>query len=207
MADVLLRDGLTVELLKNLSYKSELGISLKKDLRYFNRDALFSELKNIILWYDQIDFLSDLPLDFRIKSFQSAQMKYFRYFPDHQARKVFDDMLGFRSFCDDYNEIMEFVKAEHFRIADMSNGKSEDDGYRGIHIYFQCDNRHYPIEIQYNTFYDRQFNNWLHKYTYKRDYPKSVGCHLRREYEIGTFRDEEGFKEVFKNVLSYSKRC
>ena len=44
----------------------------------------------------------------------------------------------------------------------MSHGKSVDDGYRGVHLYFQKDNLHYPIEIQFNTLYDRQLNNWLH---------------------------------------------
>lgn len=50
----------------------------------------------------------------------------------------------------------------------MSTGKANDDGYRGIHVYFQMSGSHYPIEIQYNTYYDRQFNNWLHKYICKK---------------------------------------
>lgn len=32
MANILQRDGLTIELLEKLSYKSELGINLKKNL-------------------------------------------------------------------------------------------------------------------------------------------------------------------------------
>ena len=50
---------------------------------------------------------------------------------------------------------------EHIRIADMSKGKANDDSYRGVHVYYQASNYHYPIEIQYNTFYDRQLNNWF----------------------------------------------
>lgn len=34
----------------------------------------------------------------------------------------------------------------------MSHGKANDDGYRGVHVYYQLDNFHYPIEIQYNTY-------------------------------------------------------
>ena len=68
----------------------------------------------------------------------------------------------------------------------MSGGKARDDGYRGVHAYFQLSNFHYPIENQYNTFYDRQINNWLHKYVYKRGYRAEV-------------------KEVLKNVLSDSE--
>lgn len=33
--------------------------------------------------------LHELALDYRIKSIQSAILKYDRYYPDHQARKVF----------------------------------------------------------------------------------------------------------------------
>lgn len=32
-----------------------------------------------------------------------------------------------------------------FHVADMSKGKSDDDGYRGVHLYFQKDNSYYPI--------------------------------------------------------------
>ena len=44
MEAILRRDGLSLELLSSLSYKSELGISLKKNLHYFNRDELLDEL-------------------------------------------------------------------------------------------------------------------------------------------------------------------
>ena len=62
--------------------------------------------------------------------------------------------------------------------------------------------RSYPIEIQYNTLYDRQHNNWLHDYLYKKDYPDSVGRHLRVQYEAGNIRNEAEFKEVLNDVLS-----
>lgn len=29
----------------------------------------------------------------------------------------------------------------------------------GVHLYYQMDNTHYPIEVQYNTYFDRQLNN------------------------------------------------
>ena len=66
-------------------------------------------------------------------------MKYERYYPDHQTRKVFNDILGLRAFCDSYDQILE-GKSSQFRIADMSNGKAVDDGYRLslIHISRVC---------------------------------------------------------------------
>ena len=179
-----------------------MGINLKKNLHYFDRESLFEELKLVSNWYDELEILHDLALDYRIKSIQSAVMKYHRYYPDHQARKVFDDLLGFRSLCNDYGEILQLDQLKNFRIADMSHGKANDDGYRGVHAYYQRSGNHYPIEIQYNTYYDRQFNNWLHKYTYKKKYPNVLGQTLRSYYEDGKITTECEFKEVLLNVLS-----
>ena len=89
-----------------------------------------------------------------------------------------------------------------FRLLDMSNGKANDDGYRGVHLYYQMDNFHYPIEVQFNTLFDRQLNNWLHCYLYKRNYPNTVGQILRKQYEDGKIRNREEFEDVLKNVLS-----
>lgn len=206
MSDILRRDGLSTDLLYRLSFKSDLGISLKKNLHYFDKNRLLEELIAVNTWYDQSSELSNLALDYRIKSIQSAIMKYERYYPDHQARKVFNDLLGFRSLVDDYMDILSLEGKDGFRVADLTKGKAVDDGYRGVHAYFQVDNNHYPIEIQYNTYYDRQFNNWLHKYIYKKIIAPSIGGSLRKQYEQGTIRSEDDFKEALKDVLSDSKK-
>lgn len=202
---ILKRDGLSLEKLEEILYHSQLGINLKKNLHYFDKQGLFQELNQVNEWYDSCNLLYDIATDYRIKSVQSARMKYERYFPDHQARKVFDDLLGFRTLCDNYEELLNLKMSKYIRVADMSEGKSMDDGYRGVHAYFQLSNYHYPIEIQYNTFYDRQINNWLHKYVYKRMYNNDVGCILRKEYEDGRIRTEKEFKEVLDRVLSGGK--
>ena len=75
-----------------------------------------------------------------------------------------------------------------------------------IHVYFQVDGTHYPIEIQYNTYYDRQFNNWLHKHIYKKKYDDVVGCELRKLYESAKILTEQDFKEALKHVLSGSEK-
>lgn len=72
-------------------------------------------------------------------------------------------------------------------------------------MYFELDNEHYPIEIQFNTLYDRQLNNWLHDYLYKKNYPLSVGQTMRAAYEKGKIHNVKEFEEVLKNVLSGSK--
>ena len=205
LVDILKKDGLSLEKLEELSYHSHLGIRLKKNLHYFDKDSLFRELDEVNAWYDSCDGLHDIVTDYRIKSIQSAWLKYERYYPDHQMGKVFNDMLGFRALCDNYEDVLQLSACENIRVADMSMGKANDDGYRGIHVYYQLSSYHYPIEIQYNTYYDRQLNNWLHKYVYKRDYGNKIGCILRKEYEDGKIRTEKEFVEVQNHVLSDSK--
>ena len=56
--------------------------------------------------------------------------------------------------------------------------------------------------VLFNTYYDRQFNNWLHKYIYKKDYDDSVGRQLRNLYESAKILTEQDFKEELKHVLS-----
>ena len=70
-------------------------------------------------WYDEFTELHELALDYRIKSVQSAILKYTRYYPDHQTRKVFDDLLGFRSLCDNYEDVLVLREFPELRVADM----------------------------------------------------------------------------------------
>lgn len=199
-------NGLSVEMLQTLSYRSALGISLKRTLRHFDRSLILGELQDMTDWLDEQEVLADVALDYRIKSLSSLAAKYDRYVQSsRQAREVFNDTLGFRAFCDDYQPVLA-LDAQLFRIADLSHGKAVDDGYRGVHVYFQASAAHYPIEIQYNTLYDRQLNNWLHEYLYKTDFPAAVGAQMRRRYEAGEIRTEAEFQEVLNDVLSGGER-
>lgn len=194
-------NGLSVELLDKLSYKSQLGINLKKNIHYFEKEELLKELFTMADWIDEQEILSEIALDYRIKSMESIIGKYERYYPDHQVRKVFNDILGFRAFCDKYEDVLNLDSDSMFHVADMSNGKANDDGYRGVHLYFQKDNSFYPIEIQFNTLYDRQLNNWLHEYIYKKNYPNNIGRLMREAYENGKIKNVKEFEEVLENVL------
>ena len=143
---------LSLQILDSLSYESQLGLSLKKNLHYFNKNMLISELIDMTEWLDEQEILSDIALDYRIKSLDSIIMKYDRYYPDHQSSK------------------------------------------------------HYSIEIQFNTLYDRQLNNWLHDYLYKKEYPIEIGKIMRDKYEKGFIRSKNDFEEALKNVLSDCER-
>lgn len=206
MSDNILElNGLSIEILEKLSYESNLDIAIKKNLHYFHKDSLLKELSKMAEWYDEQTILESVALDYRIKSMESILSKYERYYPDAQARKVFNDILGFRAFCDSYAAVLDLNK-KGFRVADMSGGKSNDDGYRGVHVYFQKNSRCYPIEIQFNTLYDRQLNNWLHDYLYKKGYSNAVGRRIRMMYEAGEIRNEDEFKEAIEYVLSDSEK-
>ncbi|NMB43058.1 MAG: hypothetical protein GX995_02875 [Clostridiales bacterium] len=198
--------GLGIKTLEALSYKSELDVSFKRSLARFNKDDVIKEIKKMRLWYNEQNIIDSLPIDSRIKSIGSAIIKFDKYYPNINYSSVFNDVLGFRAICTDYEEVFELEIEENIRIVDMSNGKSNDDGYRGVHVYYQKDNYHYPIEIQLNTYYDRQFNDWMHDKFYKRGFDNKVGQKLRREYEDGKIKSRQEFEEVLKYVLSNCKK-
>jgi len=198
----LLKADLTYEVLQSLSYHTQLEKSLVNSLRHFDKDLLLDDINNMINFYNNCEILDDLSVDYRIKSVDSCLRKYDKFYPEMRVEKTFNDVLGFRMLCDNYDEMLNQDNIDKIRIVDMSKGKANDDGYRGVHLYFQLDHKHYPIEIQMNTYYDRQINNWLHKYLYKKNYPNEVGLKLRKLYENGKILNENMFQEVLENVLS-----
>lgn len=198
-------NGLSIEILSRLSYKSTLGKSLKNNLNAFEKEELIQDALAAADWFDANTVLEDVALDYRVKSEESIRSKYDRYYPDRPVMKVFNDLLGFRTLCTSYDEVLS-LDIPQIKAVDMSCGKARDDGYRGVHVYYKEDNFHYPIEIQFNTFLDRQLNDWLHDYVYKKSYPATVGQELRRMYEQGQFTNLNAFEEALKYVLSGSER-
>lgn len=199
--DILECNGLSIEILQSFSYKSQLGLSLKKTLRHFDKDELLSEIFDYTDWLLNKNISEVVSLDYRIKALKSIELKYNRYYPDRQVNKVFNDILGMRAICSDYTSILNCDNKE-FNVADMSNGKKNDDGYRGVHVYYQIDNFYYPIEIQFNTMFDRQLNDWLHDYIYKKNYPLFYGKEIRLLYEQGHIHNLCDFEEVLYGLLS-----
>ncbi|WP_409967710.1 hypothetical protein RFF05_14235 [Bengtsoniella intestinalis] len=205
MINELNKNGLTIELLQKLSYKSMLGLSFARSLHSFNKDQLFEELEKVIVFYQMAEQLDEIALDYRIKSIDSCERKYHKNYPANRLEKTFNDILGFRMLVDGYDPLFELTEIDGFRLVDMKDGKANDDGYRGVHLYYQINHGYYPIEIQANSYYDRQLNNWLHKYIYKKGYSQMVGQIMRLHYESGEIRNEQAFKEVLENVLSNCK--
>lgn len=110
-------------------------------------------------------------------------------------KQCFNDVLGFRLRLEEYPE--EFP--EYFRVVDLRKGKQEDDGYRAIHLYFQRDNRAYPIEIQLWCGNDYQFNIWSHRYVYKYE-NNDVGKQLYLDYKNGLIISEADFLKRLKEL-------
>lgn len=181
------KNGVSIAILHKLSYRSSLGKSLTNSLRRFDKNELFNEIVEIIRFHEESEELDTVDLDCRIKSSDSCLRKYEKFYPEMRAEKVFNDILRFRMLVDNYSMILNGEIPPGIRIIDMSMGKANNDGYRGVHIYYQPDHLHYTIEIQANTYYDRQLNNWLHKYLYKKRYPDFVGEKMRQEYECGKY--------------------
>ena len=104
---VLAVNGLSVDILRQLSYPSALGLSLKKTLRHFDRERLLQEVQLMTEWLDEQTLLSEIALDYRIKSLASAMQKIDRYVDSgRHTNQVLNDILGFRAFCDGYDEVL-----------------------------------------------------------------------------------------------------
>lgn len=181
--------------LKSISYQSNLGKSLKNTLRKFDKEELFDDIESAISYFTEIALEEVVHYPYRVKSLQSCMIKYEKYYPSTAVEKAFNDLLGIRIIIGDYSDLDSLQLPEMTKVVDMRNGKAIDDGYRGIHIYFQKDHSHYPIEIQFMTPSDRQFNEWLHIYVYKYIEDRSVGRHLRELYEQGVIKNEESFRK------------
>ena len=197
--------GLTEDLLDSLSYKSHLDKSLRKTtLHKVEKEVLLEEIQNVIDFYLENEIFDTSvfdELDYRIKSMDSCIRKYQRYYPNKEKNKVFNDILGFRIIVPDYEEIFR-LDLSLFDVVDMTSGKAQNDGYRGIHLYYKKTNFHYPIEIQINTSKDRQFADWTHLFIYKYEIGNATSLYLRTLYDDGKIKDIEQFKEVLENVLS-----
>ncbi|HBG7379650.1 hypothetical protein NMF83_05670 [Clostridioides difficile] len=197
--------GITPNILDELSYESKLGKSLKNTLRKFNKDDIFKEIRNISRYLNsrKIDF--KFPVSYRIKSYHSCLIKYDKYYPNMELNKCFNDLLGIRIIVDSYYELFE-QDLSSFRLADMRTGKANDDGYRGVHLYYQKSNFHYPIELQINTKVDRQINDLLHMYIYKHTKNNLIGKEVRKLFDEGNFKNIEEFKGVIEDVLCDSEK-
>ncbi|EMU52513.1 hypothetical protein [Clostridium butyricum] len=187
-----------IRTLDAISYETKLGKNLKNTLRKVDKDLLMDELNDYRLFLKKRRRLLD-QYTYRIKSLQSIKLKYDRYYPTKEIGTCFNDILGIRIIVLDYHINLS---NENIRHVDMSNGKKNDDGYRGYHIYYKKSNFHYPIEVKFFTERDYIFNMWLHKYVYKYK-DNMIGIKLKDLYDKGIIQNEDDFKEELEKCIIY----
>jgi len=177
------------EILDMLSYKSTLDRSLKQiSLRETPLENILNDIAKYRASY--IDTLvQENLIGSRFKSDDSIMRKYEKTIRTGGGfKQCFNDVLGFRLRFDNYPETFP----EYFRVVDLRHGKREDDGYHAIHLYYQRDNRAYPIEVQLWCGGDYYFNIWSHRYVYKYKTPE-IGQKLYLEYKAGKIESEDDF--------------
>ena len=195
---------LSEEFLRSISYESSLGVNLSNfSMSRFTDDDLDKVLHDLFEVQESFEYilikaLKHRGIGYRIKSPDSVSFKIRKYKENvKKARLCFNDLIGIRVVLDDYHNISEIPS--YFRVVDLTNGKSEDDGYRAIHLYYQLSNRHYPIEIQIWKKSDVDFINWCHKYCYKcKD--NTVIRKLRTLFDNGKIDNEDDFVVELKVI-------
>ena len=146
----------------------------------------------------------DKNMKYRIKSLQSFLLKYDKYYPATPLKIVTNDILGIRYIINSYNKIDTTSLSGNFKIIDMTKGKSNDDEYRGFHIYYEKDNFNYPIEIQFFTKKYALFNSWLHDYVYKY-HNNEYGIKLKELYDKEIIQNENDFRRELNVLLNSEK--
>lgn len=194
-----------LNLLPMLSYETKLGKNLRNTLRKFDKDELFLELKDCANFYryNVLNHSHLLPIDYRIKSLHSIMIKYDKYYPSTEVKSCFNDLLGFRILVQSLDLVFDRllnITNTNLRVVDLRRGKSNDDGYRAIHLYYQKSNYHYPIEIQLWNKSDYHFHNWLHKYSYKY-LTNDTGVRIRDLFDRGFIPNEISFLENLNSIL------
>ncbi len=184
------------EILDELSYSSTLGQSLKQiSLRKTPIETIIQDIGRYRANYVDVLIQENL-IGSRFKSDDSIYRKYEKTIKQNGGfKQCFNDVLGFRLRMEEYPT--EFP--EYFRVVDLRRGKQIDDGYRAIHLYYQRDNKAYPIEIQLWCGKDYQFNVWSHRHVYKYS-DAETGRNMYQLYCDGHITDETEFLKRLEEV-------
>lgn len=191
-----MRQFISKKILDELSYTSQLDRSLKQiSLRNTPIEEILEDVGRYRTNYIDILVQENL-IGSRFKSDDSIMRKYIKTLKSNGGfKQCFNDVLGFRLKLEEYpSEFPNF-----FRVVDLRNGKQIDDGYRAIHLYYQRDNKAYPIELQLWCGIDYIFNVWSHRYVYKYMTPL-IGKKLYDEYSKGKIIDEQEFIERLREL-------
>lgn len=133
-------------------------------------------------------------------------------------KKVFNDIVGIRIITENNIDniigyITEIADNKNYKIEKIDfreKHKSNDDGYRGIHIYFMNNPKSFRIEIQIWSKVDAILNFYTHQNIYKVNGDISYALSLRKW--IDELPQNEGFKfenyiwEIINNPSKYREK-
>ncbi|MGL5754600.1 MULTISPECIES: hypothetical protein [Bacteria] len=157
--------------LKGLEYYNECGALLKN----------FEEFLKINL-NQKTNFTS------RFKTFESFEKKWeknSRVGQEKSFHKACNDILGYRFIVDCDSKVLidtiNSLELENVTKIDFyTNIKTNDDGYRGIHLYFWYNRRNFPLEIQIWTVRDSLLHFYTHEVIYKSENSQSQKEYSRK---------------------------
>lgn len=197
----LIKINQVLDAIRGIDYQTNLSISFKNTIRKFDKNELMNDITTYIKFIcdEHLNSLEECQVAYRIKSKQSILMKFDKYYPNTEYDKCFNDILGLCIICKNYDFVSK-INEQNLKIIDMRNGKRNNDGYRAIHLYYQRDRKHYPIEIQVVTEHDHIFNKWLHTYVYKYK-SGEIGIRLRELYDNNMIDDENAFIKYLKEMI------
>ncbi|MDQ0154145.1 hypothetical protein [Robertmurraya andreesenii] len=176
--------------IENIYKRHGLSFSLAKKLHEYDDDlfnTIIEEKDKLIV--DTLDEIMHLEEDmnninqevdflYRYKTENSIQNKLMNQTQVRQLYKVCNDIIGFRfiirtdsdGLLEIANNFAESCPSDNIdcHIHDQRSGKSNDDGYKGIHVNIRMKhNFAFPIEVQFWTRPDALLNDYLHDNIYK----------------------------------------
>ncbi|MBM7572726.1 hypothetical protein [Aquibacillus albus] len=146
------------------------------------KDKMIVEtLDDIVKLEEDVNKLNqNVDFSYRFKTETSIKNKLMNQTQVRQLYKVCNDIIGFRFIIRiDSNGLMKMANAFvnscptdniDCRLHDQRSGKTNDDGYKGIHVNLRMKhNLAFPIEVQFWTRQDALLNDYLHDNIYKTE--------------------------------------
>lgn len=171
------------EIQKNDAFHGGIPNLKNKTLRYFNIDEVYLssiEFFATAEFYKLDKFLNDnkdenSKFTFRLKTFESFEKKWIknsRVGCEKKFYKACNDNYGYRFIVDckeeDLINLVNSLEIKDVTIIDFySKNKTNDDGYRGIYMYFWYNRRGFPLEFQIWTVKDALLQFYTHEIIYK----------------------------------------
>lgn len=160
-------------------------MKFKKTIDKVEFDVVYDEVLNFIetcgevidelekcIEFEQVE---GTDISYRIKTEESMLLKWNKNIEAKRPlKKVCNDVIGIRIITklnsrDLCNITLDGLEEYNIKEVNFySNPKTDDDGYRGIHLYINNNPRGFPVEVQIWTQEDAILNFYTHEVIYKR---------------------------------------